>query len=120
VQLDPALEERIYEIAEASGRFRPSAFFLVLQSLEVAQIARGRPGHVRGRELLEAFRTVARRLYGPMALTVLQHMGLYRTEDVGEIVFLLVEEGILKKREEDTMEDFRDVFRFEEAFRYQW
>lgn len=114
------LDELIYETSEVSGRFRPTAFFLILQALHEAQRHRQEPGHVSGRDLLEGLRLVVRRQFGPMSLTVLQHAGLQRTEDVGDLVFLMVENGLLKKQEEDGPEDFRNVYDFEEAFRYQW
>jgi uncharacterized repeat protein (TIGR04138 family) len=57
-----------------------------------------------------------------MARTVLEHWGIHATEDLGDIVFALVECGILIKQEDDRKEDFRAVFDFEEAFElgYPW
>jgi uncharacterized repeat protein (TIGR04138 family) len=45
-----------------------------------------------------------------------------KTEDFGEIVFNLVEAGILGKTDADSREDFRDVFDFDDAFekQYDW
>lgn len=117
---DRSPDELIYQASESSGKFRPNAFFLVLQALHEAQSSRREPGHVSGRELLEALRRLVRRQFGPMALTVLHHAGLHRTEDVGELVFFMVERGLLKKQDEDSLQDFSNVYDFEEAFRYQW
>lgn len=36
--------------------------------------------------------------------------------DFGKIVFAMVESGIMHKTPEDNIEDFRDVFDFDEAF----
>jgi uncharacterized repeat protein (TIGR04138 family) len=57
-----------------------------------------------------------------MAKTVLEHWGIHRTQDLGDIVFALVDCGILIKQDDDRKEDFRDVFDFEEAFElgYPW
>ncbi|MBU1702455.1 MAG: hypothetical protein KJ970_04970 [Candidatus Eisenbacteria bacterium] len=118
--MDATIEDRIFEAAEASGRFHSDAFYLILRALEVAQQHRGQPGHISGRTLLEQIKEMVRREYGPMALTVLHHMGLYRTEDVGDLVFLMVEKGLLRKRDEDCLDDFKDVFDFEEIFEYKW
>jgi uncharacterized repeat protein (TIGR04138 family) len=38
------------------------------------------------------------------------------TLDWGRIVFLLVDNGMLNRQDEDTLEDFRDGFDFDEAF----
>jgi uncharacterized repeat protein (TIGR04138 family) len=118
--MEPDLDDLIHETAAASGRFRPVAFVLVFEALREAQSGRGERGHVSGRNLLEALRTVMVRRYGPMALTVLHHAGLRSTEDVGDLVFLMVEKKMLKKEEKDGPEDFRNVYDFEEAFRYEW
>ena len=48
--------------------------------------------------------------------------GIHETEDVGRVVFAMVEHGILTKQDEDRPEDFADLFDFEEAFElnYPW
>ena len=51
-----------------------------------------------------------------MARTVLNRWGLRRTEDFGEIVFQLVDKGILGKTEEDKLQDFAGGYDFDEAF----
>jgi len=57
-----------------------------------------------------------------MARTVLEHWGIHGTDDVGRVVFAMVEQGILIKQDGDHPEDFADVFDFEEAFdlNYPW
>jgi uncharacterized repeat protein (TIGR04138 family) len=57
-----------------------------------------------------------------MARTVLEYWGLRETTDVGDIVFGLVECGVLIKQDEDTLDDFADVFDFDDAFEqdYPW
>jgi uncharacterized repeat protein (TIGR04138 family) len=67
-------------------------------------------------------REIALERYGPMARTVLEHWGIHATDDLGEIVFALVDCGILIKQDDDRKEDFRGVFDFEEAFEaeYPW
>jgi uncharacterized repeat protein (TIGR04138 family) len=53
---------------------------------------------------------------------VLEYWGLRETTDVGDIVFGLVECGVLIKQDEDTLDDFADVFDFDDAFEqdYPW
>ncbi len=72
--------------------------------------------HVSAQELLEGIRVYALQEYGPMALTVLQSWGLTCTEDIGEVVFNLVESGKLGKTESDRKEDFANGFDFATAF----
>lgn len=54
--------------------------------------------------------------YGPMAKVVLNHWGVYNTQDLGNIVFNLVEKKILSKTDGDSIADFKDVYDFEVAF----
>jgi uncharacterized repeat protein (TIGR04138 family) len=80
------------------------------------------PRHISGQELADGVRKLALEQYGPMARTVLEHWGIHSTKDLGEIVFTLVDMGLLTKRDEDSQEDFHDVFDFEEVFEldYPW
>jgi uncharacterized repeat protein (TIGR04138 family) len=77
---------------------------------------RGRMRHVSAAELLEGIRVYALQEYGPMALTVLRQWGLNSTEDVGEVVFNLVESGKLGKTEVDRRLYFANGYDFAEAF----
>lgn len=129
------VRERIAHIADADGRYDPSAFFFVNEAVAAAvkwlksgemkphdvSSNRGEDGvnfHISGYELLEAFRRTARDRWGCMARKVLEHWGVRRTEDVGEIVFMMVNDEKLewKRRESDTKDEFKHVFDFAEAF----
>lgn len=74
------------------------------------------PHHVSGRELLEGIRDHALKEYGPMVTTVFGEWGIRQTADFGEIVFNMVEAGLLNKTAEDSRQDFEQVYSFEEAF----
>jgi len=51
-----------------------------------------------------------------MARRVLGRWGVETTEDIGQIVFALVNNGWLQKQPTDSIEDFDNVFSFAEAF----
>jgi len=72
--------------------------------------------HVAGPELLEGVRAYALKEFGPMTLTVFSHWGIERCEDVGNMVFNLIDAGIFGKTEQDSIDDFKAVYDFEEAF----
>ncbi len=57
-----------------------------------------------------------------MARQVLSHWGIQCTEDIGRIVFLLIDAGLLMRQESDRIEDFEAVYDFAEAFDagYPW
>jgi len=57
-----------------------------------------------------------------LALTVLDHWGITSTQDLGRIVFMLIDVGLLARQESDRIEDFDAVYDFAEVFRagYRW
>jgi uncharacterized repeat protein (TIGR04138 family) len=51
-----------------------------------------------------------------MVVTVFDSWGIRSSEDVGHMVFNLIGAGIFGKTEQDSIEDFKNVYDFEEAF----
>jgi uncharacterized repeat protein (TIGR04138 family) len=72
--------------------------------------------HVTGQQLCLGLRDYAIKRYGMMAPAVLRAWNLRRTDDFGRIVFAMIEHGLMSKTAEDTLDDFRAVYDFEEAF----
>ena len=72
--------------------------------------------HVTGPELLHGARQYALREFGPMVMTVFDSWGIHSCEDIGNMVFNLIGAGVFGKTEEDSIEDFKKVYDFEEAF----
>ena len=115
-------EEILQRLRERNPRFHEKAYLFLLSALHHVLDGLDEPRHISGRELAGGLRELALKQYGPMARTVLAHWGIHSTEDLGDIVFAMVECGVLIKREEDRWEDFTDLFDFEEAFErdYPW
>ena len=72
--------------------------------------------HVTGQQLCLGLRDYARREYGLLARNVLARWRIHRSEDFGRIVFAMVDGGLMHKTKDDTIDDFIDVFNFDEAF----
>lgn len=72
--------------------------------------------HVTGQQLCWAIRDTALSRWGLMARGVLARWNITTTEDIGNIIFALVESGWLQKQPTDTLGDFDHVFDFAEAF----
>jgi len=114
-------EEVIRRIVERDPRFKREAYLFLREALEYTQKMMGRPSaeeirHVTGRDLLEGIRRYALDQFGPMVPTVLSEWGINKCEDVGEIVFNMVDSNLLAKTDTDTREDFKSVYDFDEAF----
>lgn len=115
-------DEVLDQLQERNPRFHPRSYVFVLQALHSVIQSLDQPRHITGRELTEGVRELAIGQYGPLARTVLEHWGIHETEDVGRVVFAMVEQGILVKEDDDDPQDFENLFDFEEAFEsnYPW
>ena len=72
--------------------------------------------HVTGPELLDGVRRYALKEFGPMVMTVFDNWGVRSCEDIVNIVFNLIGAGVFGKTEEDSIEDFKNVYDFDEVF----
>jgi len=72
--------------------------------------------HMSSGDILDEFRERTLDQYGPMSYTVLSEWGLSRCEDIGEMMFNLVESRRIAKDENDSPEGFVGGYDFKEAF----
>ncbi|MEO7102644.1 MAG: Minf_1886 family protein [Gemmatimonadaceae bacterium] len=110
------------QILQRESRFEEGAYLFVLAALEYAQAQLQERRHITGKELAFACRDLAIERYGIMARIVLERWGIGSTDDIGSVVFTLVDLGFLASQPTDTREQFSEVFDFFEAFerRYPW
>ncbi len=106
----------VEEICKTDKRYKPDSYEFLMQALHYTQGKLKVKTHITGRQLLEGIREFAIEQYGPMAKTVLKHWGITHTEDFGCIVFNMVGKRLLSKTEEDSLNDFKDVYDFEAVF----
>jgi uncharacterized repeat protein (TIGR04138 family) len=120
-QLDFA-DDVLFRLRDRAGPYDLRAYLFVLASLERLQAQLPERRHVSGEELACACRDFALEQYGLLSRTVLEHWGVRQTDDIGRMVFTLIDAGLLKAQDSDRMEDFRAVFAFAEAFEvsYPW
>ena len=110
---------KIQEILTKDPSFKFEAYSFVMAGLHftVSRLAKAR--HVSGQELCEGLKDYALEQFGPMAKTVLEYWGIRKTQDFGKIVFHLIEASLLKKTEQDTVQDFNEIYDFERAFQFE-
>lgn len=120
------IETRMLELAQQYGRYKANAYRFTFDAVRYTadrnyQVT-NEVRHVTGVEVLEGIRQLALSQFGFMAKTVFLEWGVRRTEDFGEIVFQLVQEGILSKTEKDNLGDFASGYDFDEVFvrNYDW
>ena len=115
-------EARITDIRRRDRRFARNAYYFALDALDYTLVHYGKDRktgeerHVGAKELLVGIRDHAAEQFGPMAAFVFQQWGVHCTQDFGEIVFNLIDAGLLSRRAEDSRLDFADGSDFEAAF----
>lgn len=114
VERDPT--EALREILHRDPRYSGRAYEFMFEALEHTIRRIGYRRHVTGQELLEGIRDLAQRQFGGLARLVFHTWGIRTTDDFGNIVFNLVHAGLMGKTEQDSVEDFHDLFDFDEAF----
>ena len=113
----PTPEELLNGILARDPRYTVEAYSFVRGGLDFTVRSLEDPRHVSGQELLKGIREFAIDEFGPMTKTVLNEWGIMCTEDIGEIVFNMVETGLLGKTDKDSRADFANGYNFDEAFR---
>ncbi len=113
--------EALDSIVASDPRYHRDAYVFLRDALDFTtkqqkKIKGATVRHVTGPELLEGVRQYAVKEFGPMVLTVFDNWGIHSCEDIGNMVFNLIGAGIFGKTEEDSIEDFKNVYDFEEAF----
>src|SRR5262249_8962465 len=109
---DPRYHRDAYLFVRDALDFTKTTFADRRKSLEATEQL-----HVTGQELLAGIRTYALAQLGPVEMTVLEEWGVMRCEDFGEIVFNMVDGGLLSKTDTDSRDDFQGGYSFDEAFR---
>ena len=111
------------EVIIADGRYPPEAYAFLHEGLAKAvkdtygpESGRDATRHVTGQQLCCALHDLAIERWGMLARTVLAKWTIRETLDFGNMVYLLIRHGFMKKTEADSIEDFRDVFDFADAF----
>ena len=116
------LEEAIRDIIRRDPRYPQDAYEFIRESLDhtvklFKKDAVGKNRHVTGQELLDGLRHYALDQFGPLAFTVLESWNLRSCEDIGAVVFNMVNRGVLGKTDQDKPDDFKSGYDFKEAFR---
>ena len=117
------------EVIRDDGRYPPEAYEFLHEGLasavkdvhgvampQTADEAAQKQSHVTGSQLCLALRDLARLRWGMLARAVLARWNIHATIDFGNMVYLLITYNYMRKTDDDSLDDFRDVYDFDEAF----
>ena len=121
--MSPDYQSQIKEILRRDPRYAAPAYDFIFECLQFTvhrrkedREATTEERHVSGSEILEGTRIYASDQFGYLARTVLSSWGVRNCEDIGEIVFNLVDAELMRKTDEDRREHFENGFDFEDVF----
>ncbi len=116
-------EQQLTELVRSDGRYPLEAYAFLHEGLARAvrqchgdEAAANRPRHVSGQQLCWSLRDEAVERWGMLARMVLGRWRIRATLDFGQMVYLLVNNNLMQKTDDDSLEDFRDVYTFDDAF----
>jgi uncharacterized repeat protein (TIGR04138 family) len=126
----------LYQIVDQDPRYPIEAYIFVREALAYASdslelgsqcyqsevdvdaathLAR-RERHLTGQQLCEAIRQYALNQFGYMAKIVLNNWSIDRTGCFGDIVYNMIDLGIMKKSSQDERIHFDNVYEFDDVF----
>ena len=78
-----------------------------------------RLAHLTGAELGKAVFDFSLDKYGFLTPMIWSDLNIFRSEDIGQIVWHLVQENLIGKRDEDNIEDFEGLWTIEDFAQLQ-
>jgi uncharacterized repeat protein (TIGR04138 family) len=120
------MSKTLEEIAAEDGRYDAEALKFVYEGLgatiqKIKEAAdQDQPHHITGHELASGLAKLAIEKWGRLSRMVLNHWGVRTTRDLGEIVYLMIRHQWMTAQETDRIEDFDDVYDFQQVFERQF
>ena len=104
------IDSTIENICANDIRYHENAYHNIFNALSYCDTVMNTEKNLAAKELAIGYRDVTLSKYGPLALEVLNHWGIYSTQDIGNIVFNLVNANLLGRSQGDKIEDFNNLF----------
>ncbi len=116
--------KKLQRVADKDCRYSMQSYQFIFEALDYTASQLGKKynssieeeRHVTGQELSEGIKQFAMEKFGYMTRIVLEQWGITKSGDFGEIVFNLVDSGLMGKTETDSLEDFKDLYDFYSEF----
>jgi len=115
--IDPELQKKILNrLQKRPGRYSYpyEAYQFIILGLEFLLLKSGYSQHTKAKTICLNLVDFAHHQFGPLAWHVLQKWGLRTTNDLGNVVYELIDMKILAKSESDSPQDFTGLFSIEE------
>ena len=123
--------KKLQSVVSKDRRYSMQSYQFIFEALDYTASSLGKKynssmeeeRHVTGQELSEGVKQYAMKKFGYMTRIVLEQWGVTKSDDFGEIVFNLVDSGLMGKTETDSLDDFKGLYdfyiEFDEKFRFE-
>ncbi|MBU1864139.1 MAG: hypothetical protein KKH94_10785 [Candidatus Omnitrophica bacterium] len=108
---------KVEKVVQIHPEYKMEAYHFVMGALHYTVNRLEKHRHVSGQELCFGIRDYALDQFGHLVQTVFEHWGIRETYDFGKIVYNLIESSLMSRTEEDSIDDFKNVYIFDEAFK---
>ncbi len=112
-------EKRFRNLLKKYDDYEPEAYQLIYETLDYTfkYITKSKNNkHVTAQELLEGFRLYSINKFGLLAKVVMDKLRIRNTNDIGKIVFYLIDYELLGKQKSDKQKDYNNVYDFNKVF----
>ena len=111
-------EQKFRRLLEKHNEYDPEAYNFIYEVLDYTKNEKAKEGtiHVTAHELLKGFLFYTIEQFGCLAQTVLNEWGVKTTNDIGEIVYNLIEYDLMGKQPSDRKEEFNNFYNLKEVF----
>jgi uncharacterized repeat protein (TIGR04138 family) len=105
------LEEKLVSVAKAEGVYHPDAYCFVF--FFIGEFGRFEKTPLSAMEILRGLKVMGWSIYGLLATEVFKKWGIKEGKDFGIIIFHLLDAGLLKKSQDESLQDFTKGFNFD-------
>ena len=117
--MESPLLNDVYEEFIQSGkdtRYKPEAYGFILASLDFQRAESATEEHIKANILVSAVVKLSKIKFGPLAYEVLNNWGIKSSDDIGSIVYNLIDMKVLSKSEDDTISEFFSLKEFDDIY----
>ncbi|MCO6456686.1 MAG: hypothetical protein J5I93_15415 [Pirellulaceae bacterium] len=111
--------QRRLQAAIDAHQYAADAWYFVLQVIPLTSDPTRKSNHVSAADFCWMLHDHALDRFGPRAAETLSGWGVRSTRDFGRIVYGLIDAGLILRSDEDRIEQFDDVFEFDQAFQHR-
>lgn len=106
------LIDSLHQVSQKHNKYPVQAYLLIYETLDWLH-QKGNVSHLTGADLSQAMFSYSLAVYGLLSKMVWRELNILRSEDIGNMVYHLLDEKLMNKQETDNQSDFDNVLTIE-------